>query len=330
MTEIGQLSALVIGFGSIGNRHVQNLLALGIETITVLRRRSSNSHFSVPQQCGVVHDLGDAIANKPDFAIICTPSSQHVEVAAELLESGIPVLIEKPLHQTIDEHVIRLTELSQSSRAGQSSAMAYCMRYHKAYAAAVTELASGRIGRCLYGKSWFEGYLPDWHPWEDYRTSYAAREDLAGGALRTLDHEIDFMNWALGPATQACGVRSKVHGIGIEADEIAHVISTHPSDVTSQVTLALCRKPASRGFEFVGTEGVLRFDHTSNNLCYIRPDNEQENLLQSGAAEIAEMYVNLLEDFVNQVAGNSSVSTRLAPITAGVDSLRVIDCITAS
>ena len=45
----------------------------------------------------------------------------------------------------------------------------------------------------LYAKAWFESYLPSWHPWEDYGLSYAARKDLGGGALRTLDHEIDFL-----------------------------------------------------------------------------------------------------------------------------------------
>lgn len=41
-------------------------------------------------------------------------------------------------------------------------------------------------------------YLPDWHPWEDYRQSYAARADLGGGAVLTLSHPLDYLRWLAG------------------------------------------------------------------------------------------------------------------------------------
>ena len=33
-------------------------------------------------------------------------------------------------------------------------------------------------------------WLPDWHPYEDYKNAYYARKDLGGGAALTLIHEI--------------------------------------------------------------------------------------------------------------------------------------------
>ncbi|PAY19332.1 hypothetical protein CKO51_12020 [Rhodopirellula sp. SM50] len=330
MNPTKNLSVLVVGFGSIGNRHTQNLLAIGIDKITVLRRKTHNVAFSTPEPCRVVHDLSAAIKSAPDLAIICTPSSQHVSAATQLIAAGIPVLIEKPLHWQVDDDVRELVNLSQNSDAGRRSAMAYCMRYHNAYFTAATELADGRIGRCLYAKAWFEGYLPDWHPWEDHRQTYAARLDQAGGALRTLDHEIDFLNWTLGPAVESLGVRNNLGAIGIEADEVAHVISRHDENVSSQLTLAFCRKPASRGFEFIGTGGILRFDHVGNQLSHQHPSGKVDVLVTCDANDISEMYVALLNDFLAQSGVEAERPKRLPSIGAGVDCLRVIDSIGAS
>ena len=320
------LKALVVGLGSIGNRHAQNLIAAGVQQITILRRKSKNAQFAAPPSSQVVHDLDSAIGTQPDFAIICTPSSQHVQQAQALIAHGIPCLIEKPLHGTIDNSVRQLDEHCQTTEPGRRSAMAYCMRFHPAYAQAFDEIRTGRIGKPLYAKAWFEGYLPSWHPWEDYKQSYAARPDQAGGVLRTLDHEIDFLGWVLGRADQSVGMVNNRDAIQIAADEIAHVTSRHRGGATSQITLAFCRRPPSRGFEFIGDQGVIKFDLASNDLTFADLNGQSHTLLHCADSSIPQMYVDLLDAFLEQFT-TSTRSDYLAPVAAGLDSLAVITSI---
>jgi len=214
--EFKDLHGVIVGLGSIGNRHLNNCIELGVGQIGVVRRIDSNSQFTPPENATVFHTLDEALAANPDFVIVCNPSHLHASTAIKCLPLDIDVLIEKPLGRNIGDAENRLADAAQQSDC--VCAMAYCMRYHPAYRLAKQQVEAGEIGNCLYAKAWFEGYLPDWHPWEDYRESYAALKEQGGGVLRTLDHELDFLNWVLGPAKAATGKVFNTGHIEIEAD----------------------------------------------------------------------------------------------------------------
>lgn len=318
------LHGLIIGLGSIGNRHLNNCLSLGVEQMTVVRRPESNSHFQVADGVQVVHSLPDAFAEKPDFAIICNPSHLHAQTAIECLEAGLHVLIEKPLGKEIGPAERKLAEIAQQS--DRICAMAYCMRYHPAYQAAYRCIKDGKIGRCLYAKAWFEGYLPDWHPWEDYKQSYAGLKEQGGGVLRTLDHEMDFLNWVLGPAESAFGNAINTGGIGIQADDLAMYLMHHPNNVISQVTTSFCRKPQSRGFEFVGTDGALGFRMETGVLQHSSgPEWVARDLLNVNDFDINQMYIDLIEDFFKAILKNTGIAP--VELKAGQVSLNLIQMI---
>ena len=300
-SDFAKLRGVIIGLGSIGNRHLNNCLALGVEKMTVVRRSESNSHFDAPDRVQVLHSVSDALADTPDFVIVCNPSHLHAQTAIECLEANTHVLIEKPLGKKIGSAETRLAELAQQS--DRICAMAYCMRYHPAYRTAYDFLNDGKLGRCLYAKAWFEGHLPDWHPWEDYKQSYAGLKDQGGGVLRTLDHEMDFLNWVLGPAESATGSAINTNGIGIEADDLAMYQLKHRNGVPSQVCVSFCRKPQTRGFEFVGSEGVLSFDFGQGQLLASTP--ESKTLLDLADYDINQMYVDLVADFLDSVSKNT-------------------------
>ena len=326
MKSIQQLRGAVVGLGSIGNRHLQNLSRLGLSDLTVVRRSgATNPQFEVPEHISTQTSLDAALSDSIDFVLICNPSHCHVETAIRCLEADVSVLIEKPLAREQSSEISRLVELASTTSAVCS--MAYCMRYHPAYQQARRASNDGSIGRCLYAKAWFEGYLPAWHPWEDYRNSYAAKAEQGGGALRTLDHELDYLNWVFGASETAVGCAVNTGGIEIAADDFASVTQCHSSGVVSTTTQALCRRPQSRGFEWVGTDGVLRYENETATLTLQSVDSEFAEDCQSFAAyDINQMYVDLLHDFLNVVAGQRA-SGSFANLQSGIDTLKVIQAV---
>jgi predicted dehydrogenase len=316
------LRVAVVGLGSIGRRHLENLDRLGVADRVVVRRpQRANAAFEPPAGVAVAHSLQEALGARLDAAIICNPTSLHVETALAYLDAGVSVLIEKPIAHRLDD-AERL--IAAAKRRGACAGMAYAMRYHPAYRLARDAIAEGRLGRTLYAKVWFEAYLPDWHPWEDYRQGYAARRDLGGGALPTLDHELDFLNWCLGQAERAEGRSGRSGALEMDADDWATLSMRYPGEVMAGGTFSLCRRDRSRGFEFIGERATLRFHFETGQLELLRGGERGAQLLWNGAGyDLNDMYLEMLRDFLGALVGRRRQAP--VPLEAGLHALRVAE-----
>ncbi|HEV3023028.1 MAG TPA: Gfo/Idh/MocA family oxidoreductase [Pirellulales bacterium] len=313
------LRVAVVGYGSIGRRHCDNLGRLGVTRRIVVRRpNGANPAFVPPIDAAVVHSSQAALDTGLDLAIVCNPTSQHVETALEFVAEGVGVLVEKPISNDLRNAELLATE---TLRRRVWAAMAYSLRYHPAYRLAREALLAGRIGRVAYAKAWFEGYLPAWHPWEDYRDSYAARRDLGGGALPTLDHDLDFMNWCLGRPLTSVGLSANSGTLATDADDVALVTARYPSGVIANAVFSLCRREASRGFELIGSQATLRMEFESARLqLLLGSDQHAEVLWHRADYDLNEMYLEMLRDVLAAFAAGLPPPV---PLQAGVDALRV-------
>jgi predicted dehydrogenase len=260
-----------------------------------------------------------AIGAGLDAVLICNPTQLHVETAEPYVEASVPVLIEKPLCPPEDEPAAQRLA-AMAFRGGVPLGMAYCLRYHPAYRLAREAIASGRIGRVLYVKAWFESYLPDWHPWEDHRESYAARADLGGGAIPTLDHEIDFFNWCLGEPESVLGITNNSRSLGVDANDHAMLVLRYPRGVTAAAALSFCRRDRSRGFEFIGENGTLRFRWEDARLEILGQGESPTVLWHEPEFDINRMYVHLLVDFLLAVVAGEAPPI---PLSAGLSAVHV-------
>lgn len=313
------LRVAVVGLGSIGRRHLDNLGRLGVGRRIVVRRASgANPAFAPPDDALVVHSAAAALASGLDAAIVCNPTSEHVGTALEYLAAGVPVLVEKPISHRLDE-AERL--VAAANRSGVRAAMAYVMRFHPAYRLAADAIDAGRLGRILYAKIWFEAYLPDWHPWEDYRQGYAARRDLGGGALPTLDHEIDFLNGRLGIAAAAAGCSGRSGALEMDADDWATLSIQYPKGVRASGLFSLCRRDRSRGFEIIGERATLRFRFETGRLELLAGDREPELLWNAAGYDLNDAYQAMLRDFLCDLI--EPAPQRSATLEAGLQALKV-------
>ena len=181
-----------------------------------LRRRGGPLHKEVDLNGVTLHyELEEALSQGYDLVVVANPTSLHMPVALAAAGAGC-----HPLH--------RQARQSQPGRSGPTF-RAWCkkkglktqvgcqLRFHPCLAQARAWLKEERIGRPVQAICQVGEWLPGWHPWEDYRQSYAARAELGGaGWCSPFIHEIDYLHWLLGPLTPlaARGRRLRSPGTG--------------------------------------------------------------------------------------------------------------------
>lgn len=191
---------LVVGCGSIGERHLRCLLRTGRAEVcacdnndALLRRITGQ--YKVPGFPG----LEAALASRHfDGVVICTPAHTHLALASKALQRGAGLLIEKPLSTGLETVPAVRDEIA---RAGKFVGVAYVYHFMPWIREARAFLSSGAIGRALQASLTTGQHFPTFRP--AYREIYYARHETGGGAIQdALTHLANALEWLLGPTTQ--------------------------------------------------------------------------------------------------------------------------------
>ena len=186
------ITALFVGLGSIGTRHLKNLANLCADRGWTLQADALRSDLTRPLRPGAAEllhaqytDLAAAPAHY-DMVFITNPTSLHAEALRQVKGRGEALFIEKPIFSA-EQTGLALDELLP---AGQKAYVAAPMRWCGAMLALKDRLPALHP-YCV--RVICSSYLPDWRPGVDYRTVYSARKALGGGVTIDLIHEWDYL-----------------------------------------------------------------------------------------------------------------------------------------
>jgi predicted dehydrogenase len=253
---------LIAGFGSIGRRHFHNLLTLGERDIVFYHTHHSTLPDNELADFPVETDLRAALAYNPDAVIISNPTALHLDVAIPAAHCGCHLLIEKP----ISHSMARLEELQQVIQQNHNKVLVgYQYRFHPGLRQVKKLLDDAAIGEPLSVHAHWGEYLPNWHPWEDYKQGYAARPELGGGVLLTLSHPLDYLRWLLGEVESLSAFTSQ-NGLNMTVEDDAEILLQFENGLLGSVHLDYNQRPASHWLEIIGTQGTLRWDNSDQTV----------------------------------------------------------------
>jgi len=195
------MKAVVVGFGSIGMRHVRLLHGLGLD-IAVVSRRQVEAKTVYPTIAAAVADFA------PDYAVVASRTHEHWGDLAALANAGFTstVLVEKPLFDRMH---------GLPDHAFKHVFVAYQLRFHPVIRRlkALLDEATPHAVHAYVGHN-----LAAWCP-RDYKKNFRARKTEGGGALRDLSHELDYLNWMLGGWTRLTALGGHVSDLEIDSDD---------------------------------------------------------------------------------------------------------------
>ncbi len=294
---------LIAGLGSIGQRHLRNLIQLGEEDVVLYRTHRSNLAGDEFNRFPVETDLSAALNHKPDAVIISNPTALHMPVAIPAARAGCALFIEKPLANQIDELLGLETALAQGN---QPVFVAYQFRFNPGLRKVKALIEEGALGRPFSFTCHWGEYLPDFHPWEDYRLSYAARRELGGGVVLTLCHPLDYLRWLFGDVAELQAFTGRISGLEVDVEDYADVLLRFDSGLGGSLHLDYFRKPKRHDLEVVCSQGVLNWDY-SDSMVRMRTHSGDEQCFPAPQSfERNQMYLEEMRHFIKIVKGKET------------------------
>lgn len=280
----------VIGCGSIGRRHLQNLRSLGEHDLIVFDPAIEQTRqFAETIDARVAQSLDDVFARPVDLALICTPPHEHVTAGCRAITAGAHLFVEKPIGTSLDGVDVLL---AQAAGKGLDVCVGYNLRFHAGLRRMKDLIDANAVGRVLMLRAEVGQYLPDWRPNQDYRHGYIARPETGGGIIFDASHEIDYVRWLGGEIMRVYCAAGHLSSLELETEDSAAMVLRMKSGMLAEVHLDCVQRGYARTCKVIGEEGTLIWDfkegvrllragQDSWECMAIRPDTNEMYLEQT-------------------------------------------------
>lgn len=304
---------LVIGGGSIGERHVRCFQKTDRATVALCEMRDDlrddvTTRYRLPQSFAT---LAAALEQPFDAAVICTPAHLHIPMALELAKRGVALLIEKPLSispQGINEL------LAEVAARSLPASVAYVLRSHPAMQAMKAFLKKGTFGRPVQVVAVGGQHFPFYRP--AYREIYYTRHETGGGAIQdALTHIVNAAEWMVGPITRLAVDAEHCVLEGVDVEDTVHMITRHAgrqqTSIPGSFSLNQHQAPNENTLTVVCEHGTVRCELHEHRWLTCSEPNSDWNVEQQFSLERDEMFVRQADAFLDHMEGTADAACSL-------------------
>ena len=312
---------LIIGSGSIGIRHIRSLLNIEGGCELAAYRTKKGNIFDLPHNLKndiiIFHDEDEAFAWEPELIVISNPTNLHMDYLLKAIDHNVDVLVEKPVAATLNE--IKVAREKISNRKNRV-AVGYNLRFHPIVNTIKDIIYSNKYGKVLKADLYVGHYLPYWHPYEDYRTGFAARKELGGGVLRTLSHEIDLGQYWFGKYKEVFSKILKISDLEIDVDDYALIFAKMENDVVVDISMDYLNPISERNGSILFENGLLSYDFNNLEIRFAEYGEKTEwrTIEKLSDYDYNHQYESQLKHFI------SGDPTQICSLEEGIEVLNII------
>jgi predicted dehydrogenase len=316
------MKTLVIGYGSIGQRHAANLTRLDHEVVLLRHASGGTPNGIYPEY----HDFEQAVeVERPELAVIASPTPRHAEDALRLIERRVPFLLEKP--PALDLHATLALEAAIEESRFNRYDLAFNLRYYPPVRFIKEFLPE--LGR-IFSMRVAAGYhLPAWRPGVDYRQTTSARKELGGGVHIELVHEVDYLLWFMGMPARVVAHVATVGNLEISSADSCTAMLVYPDGAGVELHLDYLSHKNLRGCQIIAEHGTLEWSFTEKRVSLFEPGNPaaREIFQLSADYDFNQTYIEELQHMVQVAHGKAAPSIDMAH---GVRVMKILDAMIES
>ncbi len=311
---------LVVGYGSIGRRHVDNFLEFKDIQLIVYTKRN-DLQLLKKKGIKVSNSLTECLKENPDIGVIANETSLHTPIAIKLAKEGLDLFLEKPLSNSLKD-IEKLRAIVKKNKL--ITQMGCNLRFHPCIKKIKNLIEQQKIGKIISAQVQCCSYLPDYHRWEDYRKSYAARKDLGGGVILTQIHEIDYMYWFFQEVENVISMSGKFSDLDVTAEDYAPSLLKFKNKIIGELHLDYFQRPEFRSCKIRGTKGEIYWDSVDNCVDVFNMNKKRwETKFDSGFSNNLDTYSSYVEELKHFLKCVKRRKETINDLEQGVTTLKI-------
>ncbi|HRE50224.1 MAG TPA: Gfo/Idh/MocA family oxidoreductase [Flavitalea sp.] len=310
--------ALVLGLGSIGQRHARLLserddVELSLCDISAeLRQQAADSLVRPP--VALYSSFADALKAQPGIAFVCVPNHLHVPMALAAIQSGVDVLVEKPISDSLEKARELVAAAEASNRFLQAG---YMLRYDEGLIALKEIVDKGGIGNLVGGRAMIGTYVTL------LNAKGTDRIDHPNSLVVDYTHELDFISWFFGEVEDIMAMKARMGDLELKPHpNIFQINLKFRSGALVQAHMDYIQFPQRRIFEVYGDRGTLSYDFMTGEIRHFTFQRAHE-WTNHNVLPVTDRWDDLFRKEHESVL--SRRATGLPPFVSGADGLRALE-----
>jgi predicted dehydrogenase len=299
------MKVLIVGLGSMGKRRIRNLRHLGVgEIIGTDVREDRRAEVEEKYNVKTFESFELAMREDPQALVISTPPDLHMKYAIEAARSNKHFFTEASV---VDDGMDELLQLLENKNI--VAAPSCTMRFHPAVKKIRELVLGGSVGRPLAFTYHSGQYLPDWHPWEDYRKFYVARKET-GAAREIVPFELVWLTWVFGEIETISCFKGKLSSLDVEIDDVYQLILKFKMGVLGHLLVDVVARDPVRYFRLLTEDGVIEWNRSTNFVRMFEADSKKwreypayEGKPEKGYLAGEDMYIKEMQHFLWAIEG---------------------------
>ena len=317
------MNVLIIGLGSIGQRHLKNLQTIKlVKKIYVFRKKFITPtliNYSTPSKKKIdkiykisyLKNLKDLSRYNIHAAFVCSPTSLHSAQAVELIKNKINVFIEKPINNNL-KNISKLSRLVSKNKKIKHM-IGYQLKFNPLIKKLKSIINRKNIGKIYHVQIHHGEHIDDFHPYEDYKISYAARKKLGGGVVLTQSHEIDYLMYLFDnyKFEKKYSLNIKQSNLKLDVEDSSFSIvemKKKKQSIICSINLNYLERPRNRSIKIIG-EKISISANLVNNTIEINQRNKKKILKFSFDKNL--IFKKEISYFLNAVQNNKKIDKKL-------------------